>query len=87
MTEDERDELIDLYVDDALPKALKARVESDPDALREAAALQATARRLQMAPTDRPDGWFAERALDALLREHAQTASEEDTSEGLKTAR
>jgi len=71
MTEDERDELIDLYVDDALPEFLKARVEADPDALREATALQATAHRLQTAPSDRPDDWFAERALNALLREHA----------------
>ena len=28
MTEDERDEWIDLYVDDALPEALRARVEA-----------------------------------------------------------
>lgn len=78
MTEDERDELIDLSVDDALPEALKARVEADPEALREAAALRAVARRLQAAPADRPDDWFVERALNALLREHAQAAPDAD---------
>lgn len=87
MTKDERDELIDLYIDDALPEALKALVEASPDALREAFALQATIRRLQATPADRPDDWFAERALNALLREHTQSASEEGSGEGLKTAR
>ncbi len=80
MTEDERDELIDLYVDDALPEALRARVEgylaAHPDAAREVAALRATIARLQAAPAERPDDWFVERALDRLLHEHreAQTS-------------
>lgn len=76
MTEDERDELIDLYVDDALPESLRARVEEyldgHPDAAADVAALRATAARLQAAPSDRPDAWFIERALDRLLREHVQ---------------
>ncbi len=76
MTQDERDELIDLYVDDALPESLRARVEgylaSHPDAAATVAALRATAARLQAAPTDRPDAWFVERALDRLLREHSE---------------
>ena len=76
MTEDERDDLLDLYVDDALPEALRARVEdylaTHPDAAREVAALRATAARLQAAPQERPDGWFVERALDRLLHEHAE---------------
>lgn len=76
MTEDERDELIELYVDDALPESLRARVEDyvagHPDAAETVAALRATAARLQAAPTDRPDAWFVERALDRLLREHTE---------------
>jgi anti-sigma factor RsiW len=75
MTEAERDELIDLYVDDALPETLRASVETyftaHPEAAADAASLQAAARRLKSTPTDRPDGWFVERALDRLLREHA----------------
>ena len=76
MTEDERDELIDLYVDDALPGALRARVEDylagHPDEAATVAALRATVARLQDTPTDRPDAWFVERALDRLLREHSE---------------
>ena len=76
MTEDERDEWIDLYVDDALPEALRARVEAyldeHPDAAAHVAALRETAARLQAAPSDRPDAWFVERALDRLLREHSE---------------
>jgi len=76
MTEDEQDEWIDLYVDDALPESLRARVEEyldgHPDAAATVASLRATAARLQAAPTDRPDGWFVERALDRLLREHTE---------------
>ena len=82
MTQAERDELIDLYVDDALPEVLRAAVEAHlaayPKAAAEAAALQATVSRLKSAPSDRPDAWFAERALDRLLREHAQE-TEPDT--------
>ena len=72
MTPDERDELIDLYADDALPQALQTRLETDPAAVCEAEALRAVSLRLKDAPAERPDAWFAERALDRLLREHAQ---------------
>jgi anti-sigma factor RsiW len=76
MTQDERDELIDLYIDDALPESLRARVEdflaAHPDAAATVATLRATVARLQAAPSERPDGWFVERALDRLLREHAE---------------
>ncbi len=83
MTQAERDELIDLYVDDALPETLRATVESHlaahPEAAVDAATLQATVSRLQSAPSDRPDTWFVERALDRLLREHAAAQETEDT--------
>ncbi len=79
MTPDERDELIDLYADDALPLALQARLETDPAAVREAEALRAISQRLRDAPAERPDDWFAERALDRLLREHAQETETELT--------
>ena len=76
MTEDERDELIDLYVDDALPESLRARVEEHlsghPEEAAAAAILRAAVGRLQAAPTERPDEWFVERALDRLLREHSE---------------
>ena len=78
MTEDERDELIDLYIDDALPEALRARVEEHleghPEEAAAVTALRAAVARLQAAPAERPDGWFVERALDRLLREHAEEA-------------
>ena len=83
MTQAERDELIDLYVDDALPEALRASVEAyltaHPEAAADAASLQAAVSRLKSAPSDRPDGWFVERALDRLLREHAE-AQETETA-------
>ncbi len=76
MTEDERDELIDLYIDDALPESLRARVEGHlerhPEEAAGVAALRAAVTRLQSAPAERPDGWFVERALDRLLHEHAE---------------
>ena len=76
MTEDERDEMIDLYVDDALPESLRARVEehlnAHPEEAADVAALRATVARLQAAPAERPDEWFVERALDRLLREHSE---------------
>ena len=76
MTEDERDELIDLYIDDALPESLRARVENHleehPEEAAAVAALRATVARLQSAPAERPDGWFVERSLDRLLHEHAE---------------
>jgi len=79
MTDTERDELLDLYLDDALPEALRASVEAHfvahPEAAAEAATLHATVSRLRAMPSERPDAWFAERALDRLLREH--TAAQE----------
>jgi anti-sigma factor RsiW len=83
MTQAERDELIDLYADNALPEALRATVEAHLAAHREAAAdaatLQAAISRLKAAPSDRPDTWFVERALDRLLREHAEAQDTETT--------
>ncbi len=74
MTEAERDDLIDLYVDDALPEALRGFAETylavHPEAAAEAAALLVTAQRLHALPPDKPDDWFVERTLDRLLREH-----------------
>ena len=76
MTEDERDELIDLYVDDALPESLRARVEEylsrHPAEAAAVAALRRTVACLQAVPTERPDEWFVERVLDRLLREHSE---------------
>ena len=76
MTQAERDELVDLYVDDALPEALRENVEAyladHPKAAAEAAALQAAVSQLKSAPGERPDAWFTERALNRLLREHAE---------------
>ena len=86
MTETEHDELLDLYIEDALPEALRAGVEAHlaahPDAAADAATLQATVTQLKSAPSDRPDAWFVERALDRLLREHAEapTLSEQTLS-------
>lgn len=83
MTQAERDELIDLYADDALPETLRATVEahlaSHPEAAADAVTLQATIGRLKSAPSDRPDTWFTERALDRLLREHAEAQDTETT--------
>jgi len=74
MTEAERDDLIDLYVDDMLPEALRGFAETylaaHPESAAEAAALKATAQRLHALPPDKPDDWFVERTLDRLLREH-----------------
>ena len=79
MTHAEHEALIDLYADDALPEALRAAAETHlaayPQAAADAATLRATISRLKTAPQERPDAWFAERALDRLLREH--TAAQE----------
>jgi anti-sigma factor RsiW len=84
MTQDELAELLDLYIDDALPEGLRAKVEAHlaahPDAAHDAASLQATVLRLQSAPHERPDTWFVERALDRLLQEHS-AAQETNTGE------
>ena len=75
MTQAERDDLIDLFLDDALPEALRGSMEAyfaaHPEAAADAASLQEAVSRLKSAPGDRPDAWFAERTLDRLLREHA----------------
>ncbi|MBV9848796.1 MAG: hypothetical protein JO250_03825 [Armatimonadetes bacterium] len=74
MTEEEWNELVDLYIADELPGALWAHVETylvaHPDAARDAESLRAALNRLRAAPAERPDGWFTERLLDTLLREH-----------------
>ena len=76
MTQAERDELMDLYAEDALPEVLRGSVEdylaSYPEAAADMATLQAAVSRLKSVPSDRPDAWFAERALDRLLREHEE---------------
>ncbi len=91
MTQAERDELIDLYVDDTLPEALRATVEAHlaahPEAAAETAALQAAISRLKSAPGDRPDTWFTERALDRLLREHAAAQETEQDTEVIHSRR
>ena len=75
MTESERDDLIDLYVEGMLPEALhgfaEAYLASHPESAAEAAALQRTMHRLQALTPDKPDDWFVERTLDRLLREHS----------------
>lgn len=87
MTEAERNELLDLYVDGALPEALRASVDAHlaahPEAAADAATLQATVSRLRTAPSDRPDAWFVERALSRLLREHA--AAQEPSQSALSS--
>ena len=93
MTDAEQNELLELYIDDALPSALRARVEArfaaHPEAAAEAATLQSVVSRLKAMPTERPDAWFAERTLDRLLHEHAaaQETHPAKASEGLKTSR
>ena len=93
MTEDERNELIDLYIDGALPESLRARVEEHlrghPEEAAAVAALRKTVARLQSVPGERPDEWFVERALDRLLREHseAQPGLGRTSSEGTTSTR
>jgi anti-sigma factor RsiW len=75
MTDDQLGELIDLYINDELPDALRAHVEAylaaHPDTDREVQELRATVARLRAAPAERPDAWFVERTLDGLLHENA----------------
>ncbi len=79
MSENEMAELMDLYVADALPDALRARVDSylaaRPDAARDAETLRAALAQLRDAPPARPDSWFTERLLGTLLREHDSAQS------------
>lgn len=74
MTPDELTELVDLYVADDLPDALRgyveARLAASPEAARDAATLRAAVDQLRSASAERPDSWFTERLLDTLLREH-----------------
>lgn len=74
MTDDEQTDLIDLYIDDALPESLRAHVEAflaaHPESAQDAASLQATVAQIKATSVPRPDDWFVERALDSLLREH-----------------
>jgi anti-sigma factor RsiW len=76
MTEDQKMELLDLYVDDMLPTGLRVWVEdylqSQPEAAQDVQSLRKAIARLQAAPTERPDSWFVERLLDRLLRENAE---------------
>jgi len=75
MTGDQMTELLDLYLDDELPEALRAVVEdhlaAHPDAAQDIDSLRAAIARLRSLPAERPDAWFVERTLDSLLREHA----------------
>jgi anti-sigma factor RsiW len=75
MTTDELTELIDLYIADELPDALRAFVsahlDAHPEAARDAETLQAALTQLRTAPAERPDAWFTERLLDTLLREQS----------------
>ena len=75
MTEHEWSELLDLYVADELPNALRAHMEAHlaahPSAAQDAATLRAALTQLRAVPAERPDAWFTERLLDTLLREHA----------------
>ena len=76
MTDAEQSEMLDLYIDDALPAALRASVDAHlaahPEAAADMASLQAAVAQLQAMLSERPDDWFAERTLDRLLREHAE---------------
>lgn len=91
MTEAERDEFLDLYIDDALPEALRASVEAHlvthPEAAADAASLGAAVSRLKAMPAERPDAWFAERTLDRLLREHAAAQETLKTQHDLPISR
>lgn len=75
MNGDQMTELLDLFLDDELPEALRAHVAdylaAHPDAARDVQTLRATVARLRGVPAERADAWFIERTLDSLLREHA----------------
>ena len=91
MTDAERDELIDLYSDNALPEALRACVETylaaHPEADADESTLQWVVSRLHAAPSERPDGWFVERALDRLLSEHAAAQETQQDTERMTSRR
>jgi len=74
MSEEQWQELVDLYVSDRLPEALRAGVESrlaaDPVAAEDVRTLSATVQSLRDQPLERPDPWFVERVLGGLMREH-----------------
>lgn len=75
MTPDQIAEMLDLYLDDELPLALRhsfdAYLDSNPGARAEVHALRSTIGRLQAASVERPDPWFVERTLDSILHENA----------------
>lgn len=67
-------ELIGLSLDDELPETLKAAVDrllaQNPDAADDAASLRAGVDALRALPSEKPDTWFVERALQGLLHDH-----------------
>ncbi len=75
MTGEQTEELLYLYLDDALPEALRAHMEdylaTHPDAAQDVNSLRETITRLRAMPAERADAWFIERTLDRLLHEHA----------------
>lgn len=81
MTPEEWAELLDLFLDGALPEAWQARVDTHltghPEAAADAESLRGTLSLLAAAPIPRPEGWFVERALQGVLQEHrTETASD-----------
>ena len=78
MTPDQIAEMLDLYIDDVLPAALRVLIETHltahPEAVGEVLSLRETLTRLKDTPGERPDSWFVERTLDGLLRENASQA-------------
>jgi anti-sigma factor RsiW len=87
MSEDEWFELVDLYVADQLPEALRAgvdaRLAADPAAAEDMRTLRETMDQLKAQPAERPDPWYVERVIDGLLREHgaAQNTQRETSFE------
>lgn len=84
MTQDQIVELLGLYLDDELPEALRAHVETylaaHPEADADVRSLRRTLDRLRAAPAERPDSWFVERTLDSLLHEDAAAQPNEALS-------
>jgi anti-sigma factor RsiW len=74
MTNEELTELIGVSIDEDLPDTLRAAVEralaDDPVLARDTAALRGTVLALKALPSEKPDTWFVERALQGLFREH-----------------
>jgi anti-sigma factor RsiW len=79
MHDDELAELLGLYIDDALPEALRAAVErraaADPAVAAELASLGKTRDSVRSDSGPRPaDPWFVERTLGGLLRASSQAS-------------